>query len=82
LYTWAFDLGTIDCAFFFLKKSEELPLIALSLPGKNFPSENRRKTGKNFVSASHREMKFWYFSSFSVFKFKNSKIFIKNSEKI
>ena len=32
LYTWAFDLGTIDCVFFFLKKSEELPLIALSLP--------------------------------------------------
>ena len=35
-----------------------------------------------FVFAIHRENKFRYFSSFFVFKFKNLKIFIKNSEKI
>ena len=29
---WTFDLGTIDCLFFFKKKSEQSPLIALSLP--------------------------------------------------
>ena len=51
-------------------------------PGFNFPAENRRKTGNFSVSASSREMEFRYFSSFSVFKFKNSKIFVKNWEKI
>ena len=34
------------------------------------------------VSASYREMKFRYISPFFVFKFKNSKIFIKKSKKI
>jgi len=51
-------------------------------PGFNFPAENRRKTGKFSVSASSREMEFRYFSPFFVFKFKNSKIFVKNWEKI
>ena len=39
------------------------------------------KTGKFSVSASSREMEFRYFSPFSVFKFKNSKIVVKNWEK-
>jgi len=55
--------------------------VAISA-GFNFPAENRRKTGKFSVSASSREMEFRYFSLFFVFKFKNSKIFVKNWEKI
>jgi len=50
--------------------------------GFTFSAKFRRNFGEKFVSASSREVKFRYFSSFSVLKFKNSKIFIKNSEKI
>ena len=52
------------------------------VPGFTFSAKFRRNFGENFVSASSREVKFRYFSPFSVLKFKNSKIFIKNSEKI
>ena len=58
------------------------PLTCKLQPGFNFPAENRRKTGKFSVSASSREMEFRYFSPFFVFKFKNSKIFVKNWKKI
>jgi len=43
------------------------------LPGKNFPTLYRRKTGKNSVSASSREMKFRKFLVFSVLNLENSK---------
>ena len=74
-------MGTAELGLEFFLLQLGLELVCLREGRKNFPSENRRKTGKNLVSASHREMKFPYFSSFSVFKFKNSKIFIKNPEK-
>ena len=51
-------------------------------PGLNFSVEFRRNSVFFFVFASYREEKFRYFSPFFVFKFKNSKIFIKNSKKI
>jgi hypothetical protein len=38
---WTFDLGTID-SLFFLKKSEELPLIALSLPRRRSRHQMQR----------------------------------------
>ena len=50
--------------------------------GFNFSIGFRRNFGVFFVFASYREEKFRYFSVFFVFKFKNSKIFIKNSKKI
>jgi len=50
--------------------------------GFTFSAKFRRNFGENFVSASSREVKFQYFSPFFVLKFKNSKIFIKNLEKI
>src|SRR6185312_5398329 len=50
-------------------------------PGFNFSVGFRRNFGVFFVFASYREEKFRYFSVFFVFKFKNSKIFIKNSKK-
>ena len=50
--------------------------------GFNFSVGFRRNFGVFFVFASYREEKFRYFSVFFVFKFKNSKIFIKNSKKI
>ena len=46
--------------------------------GKNFPTVYRRKTGKNSVSASSREMEFRKFSVFSVLNLKNSKKIEKN----
>ena len=49
--------------------------------GFNFSVEFRRNFGVFFVFASYLEVKFRYFSVFFVFKFKNSKIFIKNSKK-
>ena len=49
--------------------------------GFNFSVEFHRNFGVFFVFASYREEKFRYFSVFFVFKFKNSKIFIKNSKK-
>ena len=49
--------------------------------GFTFSAKFRRNFGENFVSASSRKVKFRYFSSFSVLKFKKSRIFIKNSEK-
>ena len=49
--------------------------------GFNFSVEFCRNFGVFFVFASYREEKFRYFSPFFVFKFKNSKIFIKNSKK-
>src|SRR6185312_15929072 len=55
--------------------------VLLLLPGFNFSVEFRRNFGVFFVFASYREEKFRYFSLFFVFKFKNSKIFIKNSKK-
>ena len=51
-------------------------------PGFNFSIGFRRNFGVFFVFASYREQKFRYFSLFFAFKFKNSKIFIKNSKKI
>ena len=50
--------------------------------GFNFSVEFRRNFGIFFVFVSYREVKFRYFSLFFVFKFKNSKIFIKNSKKL
>jgi len=51
-------------------------------PGFKISVEFRRNFGKFFVFASYREEKFRYFSVFFIFKFKNSKIFIKKSKKI
>ena len=51
------------------------------LPGKNFPTLYRRKTGKNSVSASSREMEFWKFSVFSVLNLENSKKIGKKYDK-
>ena len=58
-----------------------LPQLLLG-PRFNFSVEFRRNFGVFFIFASYREEKFRYFSPFFVFKFKNSKIFIKNSKKI
>ena len=53
----------------------------LKEPGASRVQFFGRNFGIFFVFASYREVKFRYFSVFFVFKFKNSKIFIKNSKK-
>ena len=55
---------------------------AVQKSGLTILAKFRRNFGKFSVSASYREKKFRYFSPFSVFKFKNSKKFVKNWKKI
>ena len=57
------------------------PALRVVGAGFNFSVEFRRNFGVFFVFTSYREEKFRYFSPFFVFKFKNLKIFIKNSKK-